>query len=702
LIFFTLLCGAALLLLPPVSALAEEESATSHEFDEIVVTATRTERTAQEVPAAVTVVGQDSIKDARLIGVSEALEGIAGVQSETRNGGYDARLIVRGAGLKARYGVREIMVLLDGVPITDPDGMTRLDFVDTQLIEQVEVTKGPNSTLYGANAAGGVINVITRSPYEEVKSLEAGYGTDNTQLYGAIYGTHVGDTFATFSATRKSTDSWREHNEFESSQGGVKLGRMFEDGSSAEVHFNFTKADIDLPGTLTKDQFESDISQLTDEPFKHSSRDSTIYFTNFKYEKQVGKITLKPLLYYQYWEHFHPVTSGINDGGANIWGTDLQGNYGHQLFGMDCELVTGVAGQLDSVNSEKFTYRDILTDGSGRLVSTLSDAKGDLSETSNETVSKWGVYAQETFHPTDKWLVDIGVRYDRVEFDVDTEVYQEYSFGAGRFVTNRQTISIDNTFEQVSPRIGMVYKLTDIYSLYGTVSTGFQTPQSSELEDNPSLEPAETINYETGMKARFKGGHFIDLALFYMEVSDEVIQTILPGGISSYSNAGETEKKGIELATALQVIPGLYLGGTYTYSDFKFDEFSEPIRVYDPISHTTSTVFFDRSGNQLPYIPEHQYSLYAHYKHENGFKCSIDTYTWGKYYVDAANSETYKGYEFLTNAMVGYEIGNWDFTFDVQNLFDDTYAVEVTKDTVSTRYHPGAPRTFFGKTTFKF
>ena len=74
-------------------------------LEEVVVTATRTERTTEEIPAGVSVVTKEDIKDMRMFGVKEALTGISGVQSESRNGGYDARLIIKGAGLKVRYTV---------------------------------------------------------------------------------------------------------------------------------------------------------------------------------------------------------------------------------------------------------------------------------------------------------------------------------------------------------------------------------------------------------------------------------------------------------------------------------------------------------------------------------------------------------------------------------------------------------------------
>jgi len=674
------------------TALAAESGEECHTLEDVVITATRTERKSDEISAGVSVVGKEEIKNSRMFGIKEALSGLPGVQAETKNGGYDARLIIRGAGLKARYGVREIMVLLDGVPITDPDGMSRFDFVDTQLVERIDVVKGPNSTLYGANAAGGVVNIITKSPYEELKSVKVGYGSENTQVYNLIYGTSFGPTSVTVAGTRKSTNSWRQWNKFESNQASFKIGHLLDEKTSLDFSFGFTDADIQLPGTLTRAQFDADFSQLTSEPWKNSGRYSTIYNTSLKLEKELGNLKLKPLVYFQHWSHFHPVTGLINDGGADIYGTDIQADLKHGLFGMDGILTAGVSAQVDTPTGSKYTYRDVRTTSSGRILSTLSDAIGSLAQTDDDTVAKWGIYAQESLRPNDSWIIDLGVRFDQVLFDLASEVYQSYNYATGNYSADRESIFVDKTYNYVSPRVGAVYKINDIYSVYGTISTGFQTPQSSELSTNPGLDPSTTINYETGARARFEGGHSIDLSLFYMDVSDEVVQTYLPGGESSYSNAGSTSKKGIELAAKAQVLPGLYLGGAYTFSDFHFDTFQEPI----------NGTLHNRDGNYLPYIPRHQYSMYGFYKHPCGFKAKLETYSWGKYYVDNANSELYHGYDFLTNLMVGYERGNWDITFDVNNIIDQKYAIEVTKDTTTTRYRPGAPINFFGKITYTF
>ncbi|PKN17302.1 MAG: TonB-dependent receptor [Deltaproteobacteria bacterium HGW-Deltaproteobacteria-6] len=674
-------------------AYAAEPGNKQMDLEEVVVTATRTERTTEEIPAGVSVVTKEKINDTRMFNLKEALTGIPGVQSESKNGGYDARLIIRGAGLKARYGVREIMILLDGVPITDPDGMSRLDFVDSEMVERIDVVKGPNSTLYGANATGGVINIITKSLFEETKSVKVGYGSNNTQLYNGTYGTHFKNTYISATGSRRSNDSWRQWNEFSTNQGSLKVGQVFSEKVMVEGNISLTKADLQLPGTLTKAQYDNDISQLTSEQWRNSGRYSNILYSSLKAEIAVDNIKFKPLAYFQKWDHYHPVTGLINDGGASVYGADLQTDIKHTIWGMKGIATMGIAGQMDKTDSDKYTYRDFVTSPTGRLLYTTSDEKGNFAENGKDTISKWGVYLQESLRPTDKWIIDTGIRYDQVLFDLHTEQFREYNYATARYVTNRETIIRDKSFEHISPRIGVVYKLTPIINLYSNISTGFQTPQTSELSLNPDLVPSETYNYETGFKARFKGGHSIDLALFYINVKDDIVQTQLPDNQSSYSNAGETRKKGLELSAQVQALKGLHFGGAYTYSDFTFAEFNEVINGTN----------FRRDGNRLPYIPRHQYALFTAYKHSSGFRARMETNTWGEYEVDNANSETYKGYSLITNALVGYEWKGLDMTLDAYNIFNTRYAVEVTKDSGgAARYRPGGPCTLMARISYKF
>jgi len=677
-------------------------------LDKVQFTATKSEREEKETPASTATITKEELKFERGFNLSESLSEVSGVNAETKNGGYDVRLIIRGGGLNAPYGIRQINILLDGVPITDPDGMTRLDFVNPQLIDQIEIVKGPNSTLYGANAIGGVVNFITKPVWTvQGLKLKTGFGNYNTQLYNLLYGNNYkGKLFYYVDITRRSTDSWREWNEFKSTQASFKIGYLFDDKSSIETYFNYSKADLQLPNSLTKQQFDTDPSkQYKENVWIHSGRYSEIYFFNTKYQNQLtDSFTIKPIFYIQKWSHYHPVTGFINDGGAKVFGTDFITELKHSLFGINSTLISGFQIQHDKYDADKYTYGYVMCSTGpcnprpniDVIKYTLSDQKGRLAETDHNKILKYGFYAQETLIPTKNLLIDIGLRWDAVKFDLNQQNYIDYNYSLtnARYIISNSNTQINRTFRFISPKIGFSYAVAPITNIYASFSAGFQTPQWSQLTYNPNLKNTKAYQYEIGTKTVKSDEYSFNTAFFFIDSRDEITQ-VLDGSRTSFANAGKVNKKGVEIDGRFKVYDGLYIGGSYTYSDFIYKEYIEVKRV------GSSFRAYDRSNNRLEYIPKHKYTLYVYYFHPSGFKAKIDTNTWGQYYTNAANTGKYKGYEFLTNLFLGYEKKNLELGFSVYNLTDKKYAVEVKEDS-STPYVPGAPRTYFVYGSYKF
>ena len=181
--------------------------------------------------------------------------------------------------------------------------------------------------------------------------------------------------------------------------------------------------------------------------------------------------------------------------------------------------------------------------------------------------------------------------------------------------------------------------------------------------------------------------------MYLSPVWDEVVQVIRGYGESEYVNAGETEKKGLELALTWTPWSGVALGGSYSYSNYTFKDFSEPAFGQN----------IDRSGNALPYVPEHYYSVFAGLSHRSGAYARATANTWGEYWMDNANSEKHEGYRFATDLTFGYETRRFEAAVIVQNLFGQRYAVEAQKDLYgSYRYSPAAPTYVLARLGFKF
>ena len=691
-----------------VEALAEDVQV----LDTVSVTATRMERDTKDVPAAISVIDKERIAKSRMFNITDALREEPGVLINSSNGGYDARLIIRGAGLKANYGIREVMILRDGVPITDPDSFTRLDFLDTQDIERIEVTRGPGN-LYAAGTSGGTVQIISKSVFDmESNTFKFAMGDNDLSNLHARFAKDISEDQAialTFSHRELDNDWRRDWGEFDTTQLSFKHGMFFGDDNVWESEISYTDANMQLPGAMNDAQYNefkrTGKQSGNENAWKHSGRYSDVWFINTRMEMPFESFTFKPKFYYNTYSQYHPVTATIVDTpGTEIFGIDLEAAKPHKLFGMDGTLAGGVTYRNDSNDDAKrYEYADVRTipfgPQAGRITSTLSDNRGDLLEVGDTDNTLYGFFIQESLNLGERTTLDIGGRVDRSEYEEDTNEIRKYNWGTGQYVASNTRIRIDEDFSLFSGQLGVSHVLTDSINAYVSLAQADQVPFSSELSENPNLDKSTANNFEIGLKGRAKNWTF-DTSVYWSEVDDEVVAS-RQSGETIFQNAGTTDKRGFELAGSVRVMEGLNVGLNYAYSDYEYDSFNEVVNI--AAGGPPVYVNVDRSGNSLPYIPENKHTLFADYKHPSGWTARVSLDTWGSYYIDNANSEKYGGYDNLTNVFVGYERGPHRFGFNLDNAFDKQYAIEVEKDTRGDRaYTPGAPRSFMVSYSYHF
>jgi len=672
---------------------AEEEK----RLDDISVTATREARATAEVPQSIAVIGKEAMDQKKMFNMKDALQETPGVLIDSKNGGFDARLIIRGAGLKASYGIREIMVLRDGVPLSDPDSFTRLDFVDTLDIERIEVAKGPGN-LFAAGSSGGAIQVFSKSVFDDsANNLRIGAGEYGTENYHIRYGGKVaGDQALAVTATHRQMDNdWRYRNEFDTTQTSLKHGVAFGAGDVLESEVSYSEANIQLPGAMDATLYNQFLATgrqtATSEAWKHSGRYSKVWFLNSKFEAQRGDFTFKPRVYYNTWYHYHPVTGIINETASWVWnlGTDLEGQYRHA----GGSLVGGLTVRQEKTpDSRKYRYDRIKTTTSagacvdsatatGRITATCSDSKGALTETDDATTLLSGVYLQESWRPGERWIIDVGGRYDVVKFEDRNNQIAKYDYATGRYVAGAGETSLDKTFRLPAPKVAASYKLADAFHVFAMVAQAGQIPSTSEISSNPQIDAPIARNHEIGLKGRGRDWT-IDTSVYFTKVRDEIVQQN-NGGVTTYLNAGRTEKKGFELAAAVGIGAGFELGGYYSWTEYRYKEFTELV----------AGVNLDRSGMTLPFVPREQYGLSLGWK-SGPWRARLSSNTWGEYWLDNANTEKYQGWEWVTNLSVGYQWQAHSLTLNADNLFDKLYAFEVKKDTSGrVTYTAASPRT---------
>jgi iron complex outermembrane receptor protein len=666
-------------------------------LDAISVTATKESRVALDVPQSVEVVDEKTIEEKSPLNINEVIKTLPGVIAINKSGGYDSRLIIRGAGLKARYGVREIMVLRDGVPMTDPDSFTRFDFIDVDDMQSVEVYKGPGS-IAAANASGGVLAINSRSAFDASgDSVKLGVGTDNLRHGGLRKTFELGedDSIAVQASHRASDNSWREHNRFSTTQVSVKEGHFFKDDSTLETELSYQDTQFELPNKLNQTGFDDYLKTgktqndkaHTGSAFSQSARNSTTLFLNSRYKTQLSpSLKFEPQIYANRWTHFHPVTGFINDAQDNtVFGADLMFSRSHQLLGQPASQVFGITMRGEQRNdSDKYTYRDTVLAGSrtgSRIINVTSDSKGVLAQREDSNALLKGGYFMQTLKPSQNWSVDLGVRYDHLSMDTKGVQYQKYNYGTGGYAAGSGAYHTQADYDLFAPKVAATYHLSDQARLYASVSAAQQAPTMSELSTNRSygkgdLSASTARQYEVGYKLASAQTQ-ATLALYEIDLSDEIV-AVSENSTTYYVNAGGTRKRGLEISLSHDVNSQWQLGGSGALQDYQYLNYVDSGNDY--------------SGNQVRFIPSQQYSVFVRYHHQ-GWSARVEGLGFGDYYIDDANTEKYKGYQMVTNLMVSYQQQPHKIQLNVNNVADMRYAEEVAKDTRGNySYTPGAPR----------
>jgi iron complex outermembrane receptor protein len=239
-----------------VAARGEEMDTSPLALDPVVVTATRLPQPLADVPASVSVVERLDIQGAqKTVGLEEALDRVPGVLVQSsQDYAQDVRIQIRGFGTRAAFGIREIKVLLDGLPLTDPDGQTQLDDLDLGGIDRIEVLRGPAGALYG-NASGGVIQFFTEEappvPTAEVILTGGSYGFGKYQVKG---GGRTEKAQMFLDGSFFQLGGYRDHS---ATQAGNFTGKLrYDVTDSTDVMLLVTAVDSPLaqdPGALVRD-----------------------------------------------------------------------------------------------------------------------------------------------------------------------------------------------------------------------------------------------------------------------------------------------------------------------------------------------------------------------------------------------------------------------------------------------------------------
>lgn len=502
---------------------------------EVVVTGTRSETDVRHLPMTISVVDRRKIEKglqpSLLPTLTRQVPGLfvtgRGVMGYGVSGGAAGQMTLRGVGGSPTTG---LLVLIDGHPqYMGLMGHPIADAYQSMLAERVEVVRGPASVLYGSNAMGGVINIVTRKMREDgVRTdLHAGYGSFNTLETEVTNRVRAGRFTSTVTGSYNRTDGHRRDMGFEQYGGYVKLGYRITEAWDVHVDANLTHFDASNPGTVT-------------EPILDNDQRVTRGMTSLALHNDYGR-TSGALSFFCNWGR-HKIDDGYSAGEVP---PDYRFNSRDRMLGVSWyQSVELFAGNRLTAGVD---YQHF----GGRAWNVFFDGRPDKT-TVDKTMDEVAGYVDFRQRLT-RWLTfDAGVRIDH------------HSHAGTEWV----------------PQGGLSFLLPHNAQLKATVGKGFRFPTIREMymfaPQNPDLRPEKLMNYELSFSQRLRGGALSYGLSVYLIDGDNMIRTVPVDGRMMYVNTGRVENWGVEGEASWRLNAVWAVAANYSYLHMRYPVVAAP------------------------------------------------------------------------------------------------------------------------------
>ncbi|HPA15510.1 MAG TPA: TonB-dependent receptor [Desulfobacterales bacterium] len=660
------------ILILPKFILAEEKKneASAVTMEDMVVTATRTAREIEKVPANITVIDENDINLSNAKTVTDLLRSQEGiVVRDTLGNGKTAQVDMRGFGETAAYNN---LVLVDGRRVNDID-LSGVDWTQIPLeqIERVEIVRGTGSVLYGDNAVGGVINIITKTPSEKftasVEGIVGSYERNKERV--SIAGGH-GKIAASLFASHDSTEGYRDNNEFRTKDVGGKFVFDPTEFLSFNLSGSYHCDDYGLPGSLTEEELKID-RRSTESPYDNAeTRDKYVklgfeldmkkygnFITDFSYRDRDSEAFFLTDPDFPFANDYHTDTAGITP--RYLWKGNIS-EHGNTF-------IAGVDFYWTEQDSKSFSG----------VFAPLPSSPTGISEINRDSC---GVYLNDEFSIFENLILSLGARHEEVKYDLDVRDLNEFF--------PLDPLDESKTERENAFNAGLTFRYKDKSSVFARANRSFRFPLTDELvlydwntgeiRVNPDLKPQTGKHYEVGIRHYFSPKIQANLTLYRMEIDDEILFDNL-----TYLNVNypETVHKGAELGVRADLFKILTVFGNYTYEDAILGE--GPYK-----------------DNRIPAVPRHKANLgFSIHDIVPGLIFSADyNYVGSRCLISDFENEFEKLEDYYAiNAKISYEWRLFKGFVGVNNLTDEEYSDYgvIGGTPVGRNFYPSPERNWF-------
>ena len=670
-------------------------------LEEVIVTAQKRSQSVQDIPLAITALSSDMLDERGITDMASLVSSVPGMHFG--QAGANTRITIRGIGTEQTTvtGDPGVAFHVDGVYQSRSSAGNAL-FYDLQ---RVEVLRGPQGTLYGRNATGGSVNLISKAPEEELGgSVEALIGDYNQQRLRGVFNMPLLDDklLMRVSGQWENRDGYYENgtpgaDDIQDVDGldlRAQLAYSGDEIFDARLIYNYATSkgagfgrkglgDYPLDSNLLADSFYQDATPNPSDPWKVyyndiADRDNKREGLTLLMDWQLESIAIKSITAWQdnsvdYIRDFD--YSDVDIMNENSLQDSTQYSQEFQISSTGTGPLQWIGG-LYWLSEESDVDYWLNDEGQGLstffpTVDVGLENPAFFGNASTTNVDAFGAFGQITYDLTDKLKLTGGLRYS--EDEKETEVTKRKTF----FSPITTEFEKEGNWDDVTWKLGLDWFFADDSMLYASVSTGFKSGGFLQQPRAEPYEPEEITAWEIGSKNRFFEDRLqANISAFYYDYTDMQLTTIKELQRVT-TNAGESEIKGIEIEMIGRPTSALDLGATFAYTNAEFTEY------FDTDPEDPSAGIQDLSGNRLPRTPEYTLNLNAAYTwdFDPGSLTASMVYYWSDevffsaYNREADSQDSYH----RTDARLAFNStdGRWFVAVAAKNLEDDEVASQI-------------------------
>jgi len=660
-------------------------------LQEVVVTANRDIVKRSEAPIAITSLSAKVIQDAKPTSIEQVLNKVSGVYMVNLGNEQHQMSIRQPMTTKSLF-----LYLEDGIPIRTSGLFNHNALLELNMatVKNIEVIKGPSSSLYGSEAIGGVVNFITQAPTAvpvfklSVQGNDIGY--KRADLQTSFSSKKWGVVLSGYYASKKN--NYLEFSDFHKGTMTARVDYRFSDKTNLTNSVTWLNYYSDMRGGLDSAMFAGKVFHNL-QTFTYRKVNAFRYHSTLTHSWNNNSKTAASIIYRANTIGQNPAYRIKDDyrkqaanwiGKKDLAHGEINSNHFHsysiigqhrqKLHRKNALLIGGVNIDV-SPSSYSADYIRIKKDTVSKKYVTYQSVDSSLTNYATR-INNYAAFMNFEFSPVPKLRIVASLRYDLFHYDFNNHLKLN-SFSGSPDTVNR--------FGRVSSKIGFTYNFSDRTGIYANYSEGFVPPQVTEMYTGvtvPHLAPSVVYNYEIGgwieiIKSKLSA----DVSAYKLNSTDEIISVRQDDGSTANENAGKTLHKGIELGISANPLKTLSFRFSGAYSEHQFIEYVEKGVSYN--------------GNDMNGAPNWMYNTEVWYKPSfaKGLRVGAELQYIGSYFADPRNTAKYKGYT-VVNLRAGYQIRGLEIWVNALNAFDNYYAYIVNKSAFGYSYTLAEPRNF--------